>query len=115
MFIGRTDVEGETPVLWPPHVKSWLTGKDPDAGKDWGQKEKGMTEDEMVGWGRDRLDKQGFRKRDTVKEWETRQKNSEKSEDRGPTPLQGEGAETESKPAYYTLSCEWKNMWGVKL
>ena len=50
VFIGRTDVEAETPILWPPHVKSWLTGKDPDARKDWGQEEKGMTEDEMVGW-----------------------------------------------------------------
>ena len=50
MFIGRTDVEGETPILWPPHAKSWLIGKDPDAGRDWGQEEKGMTEDEMAGW-----------------------------------------------------------------
>ena len=50
VFIGRTDAEAETPVLWPPHVKSWLTGKDPDAGRDWGQEEKGMTEDEIVGW-----------------------------------------------------------------
>ena len=50
IFIGRTDVEAETPVLWPPDVKSWLIWKDPDAGKDWGQEEKGMTEDEMVGW-----------------------------------------------------------------
>ena len=50
MFIGRTDAEAETPVLWPPHVKSCLTGKDPDAGRDWGQEEKGMTEDEMAGW-----------------------------------------------------------------
>ena len=50
VFIGRTDVEAETPVIWPPHVKSWLIGKDPDAGKDWGQKDKGTTEDEMVGW-----------------------------------------------------------------
>ena len=50
VFIGRTDVEAETPVLWPPHAKSWLSGKDPDAEKDWGQEEKGMTEDEMVGW-----------------------------------------------------------------
>ena len=50
VFIGRTDVEAKTPILWPPYVKSWLTGKDPDAGKDWGQKEKGMIEDEMVGW-----------------------------------------------------------------
>ena len=48
-FIGRTDVEAETPILWPPHSKSWLMRKDPDAGKDWGQ-EKGMIEDEMVGW-----------------------------------------------------------------
>ena len=49
VFIGRTDAEGETPILWPPDVKSWLIGKDPDAGKDWGQEEKRMTEDEMVG------------------------------------------------------------------
>ena len=46
----RTDVEAETPILWPPVVKSWLIGKDPDAGKDWGQEEKGTAEDEMVGW-----------------------------------------------------------------
>ena len=50
VFIGRTDVEVETPKLWPLDVKSWLIGKDPDAGKYWGQEEKGMTEDEMVGW-----------------------------------------------------------------
>ena len=49
IFIGRSDVEAEAPILWPPVVKSWLIGKDPDAGKDWGQ-EKGMTEDEMGGW-----------------------------------------------------------------
>ena len=49
VFIGRTDAEAETPVLWPPHVKSLLIGKDSDAGRDWGQEEKGMTEDEMVG------------------------------------------------------------------
>ena len=49
VFTGRTDVEAETPILWPPDAKSWLTGKDPDAGKDWGQEEKGTTEDEMVG------------------------------------------------------------------
>ena len=47
---GRTNVEAETPILWPPDAKSWLIGKDPDAGKDWGQEEKGTTEDEMVGW-----------------------------------------------------------------
>ena len=50
VFIGRTDVKAETPILWPPHVKSWLIWKDPDARKDWGQEEKGTTEDEMVGW-----------------------------------------------------------------
>ena len=50
IFIGRTDTEAETPILWPPDVKNWLIGKDPDAGKDWRQEEKGMTEDEMVGW-----------------------------------------------------------------
>ena len=50
MFIGRTDAEAETPILWPPHAKSCLTGKDPDAGRDWGQEEKETTEDEMVGW-----------------------------------------------------------------
>ena len=50
MFIRRTDAEAETPILWPPHAKSRLLEKDPDAGKDWGQEEKGMTEDEMVGW-----------------------------------------------------------------
>ena len=50
VFIGRTDVEAETPVLWPPDAKNWLIWKDPDAGKDWGQEEKGMTEDKMVGW-----------------------------------------------------------------
>ena len=50
MFIGRTDVEAETPILWPPDAKSRLIGKDPDAGKDRRQEEKGMTEDEMVGW-----------------------------------------------------------------
>ena len=50
IFIERTGAETEAPVLWPPDVKTWLTGKDPDAGKDWGRREKGMTEDEMVGW-----------------------------------------------------------------
>ena len=50
IFIGRTDVEAETPILWPPDAKNWLVWKDPDAGKDWRQEEKGMTEDEMVGW-----------------------------------------------------------------
>ena len=52
IFTGRTDAEAEAPILWPPDVKNWLLGKDPDAGKDWRQDEKGMTEDEMVGWHR---------------------------------------------------------------
>ena len=59
IFIGRTDTEAETPILWPPDAKSWHFGKDPDAGKDWGQEEKGMTEDEMAGW-HHRLDRHGF-------------------------------------------------------
>ena len=49
-FFGRSDAKAETPVLWPPHVKNWLIGKDSDAGRDWGQEEKGTTEDEMAGW-----------------------------------------------------------------
>ena len=59
VFIGRTDVEAGTPILWPPDAKSWLIWKDPDAGKDWGQEEKGTTEDEMVGW-HHRLNGHGF-------------------------------------------------------
>ena len=59
VFIGRTDAEAETPILWPPDTKSWLIGKDPDAGKDWGQEEKGTTEDEMAGW-HHRLDGHAF-------------------------------------------------------
>ena len=50
IFIGRTDVEAETPILWPHVVKNWLIWKDPDAGKDWRWEEKGTTEDEMIGW-----------------------------------------------------------------
>ena len=49
-FFGKTDAEPETPVLWPPDVKSQLIGEDPDVGRDWGQEEKGTTEDEMAGW-----------------------------------------------------------------
>ena len=49
-FFGRKDAKAKTPVLWPPHAKSWLIGKDSDAGRDWGQEEKGTTEDEMAGW-----------------------------------------------------------------
>ena len=59
IFIRRTDAEAETPILWLPDVNNWLIGKDPDAGKDWGQEEKGMTEDEMVGW-HHRLNGHGF-------------------------------------------------------
>ena len=50
ILIVRTDAEAEAPILWPPHAKSWLIGKDPDAGKDWRQEEKGTTEGEMIGW-----------------------------------------------------------------
>ena len=50
LFIRRTDTEAKAPKLWPPDVKNWLIGRDPDAGKDWRQEEKGMTEDEMAGW-----------------------------------------------------------------
>ena len=56
VFIGSTDVEAETPILWPPDAKSWLIWKDTDAGKDWGQEEKGTTEDEMVGGITDSMD-----------------------------------------------------------
>ena len=49
-YFGKTDAKAETPILWPPHAKSWLIWKDPDTEKDWGQEEKGMTEDEMVRW-----------------------------------------------------------------
>ena len=59
VFTGRTDAEAETPILWPPHAKSWLIRKDPDAGRDWGQEEKGTTEDEMAGW-HHQLDGRGF-------------------------------------------------------
>ena len=59
VFTGRTDVEAEAPILWPPDAKSWLIRKDPDAGQDWGQEEKGTTEDEMVGW-HHRLNGHGF-------------------------------------------------------
>ena len=59
VFTGRTDVEAETPIVWPPDVKCWLILKDPDARRDWRQEEKGMTEDEMVGW-HHRLNGRGF-------------------------------------------------------
>ena len=55
IFIGKTDAKAETSILWPPNAKNWLSGKDPDAGKDWDQ-EKGMTEDEMIGWHHNAMD-----------------------------------------------------------
>ena len=58
-FFGRNDAKAESPVLWPPHAKSWPIGKDSDAGRDWGQEEKGTTEDEMAGW-HHRLDEHEF-------------------------------------------------------
>ena len=59
VFFGRNDAKAEIPILWTPHVKSWLIGKDSDAGRDWGQEEKGTTEDEMAGW-HHRLDGRKF-------------------------------------------------------
>ena len=59
VFFGRNDAKAETPVLWPPHAKSCLIGKDSDAGRDWGQEERGMTENEMAGW-HHQLDGHGF-------------------------------------------------------
>ena len=59
VFTGWTDIEAETPILWPPDAKRWLSWKDPDAGKDWGQEEKGMMENDMVGW-HHRLNGHGF-------------------------------------------------------
>ena len=59
VFIGRTDAKAESPILWPPHAKSSLIGKDPNTGRDWGQEDKGTTEDEMAGW-HHRLDGREF-------------------------------------------------------
>ena len=59
IFIGSNDAEADTPILWPPDAKNWLIGKDPDAGKDWRREEKGITEDEMIGW-QHRLDGHEF-------------------------------------------------------
>ena len=59
VFIGRNGAKAKTPILWPPHAKSCLIGKDPDVGRDWGQEEKGTTEDEMAGW-HHRLNGHGF-------------------------------------------------------
>ena len=128
IFIGRTDAEAETPILWPPDAKDWLTGKYLDVGKDWRQKEKEMTKDEMVGW-HHRLDGHEFEQFPGVGDGQgslaccspwghkkldmTEQVNwtieiyftsihlqiSEKSEDQGTNTTPGEGAETESNPA----------------
>ena len=68
IFIGRTDVEAEDPILLPPYVKSWLIGKDPDSVKDWGQEEKQVTKDEMVGCITDSMDMSFSKLRDIVKE-----------------------------------------------
>ena len=69
IFIGRTDAKAETPILWPPDAKNWLIGKDPDAGKDWRREEKGMTEDEMVGWNH-RLNGHEFEKTQGIGDWQ---------------------------------------------
>ena len=70
IFIGRTDAEAEAPILWPPDARNWLTGKDPDAGKDWRQEEKGTTEDEMVGDTTYSMDVSLSKPQKMVKEWE---------------------------------------------
>ena len=70
IVMGRTDAEAETPILWPPDGKSWLTEKDPDAGKDWRQEEKGPAEDEMVGWHHQSMDMSLSRLREMVKDRE---------------------------------------------
>ena len=71
VFIGRTDAKAETPILWPPHAKSWLIGEGPDAGRDSGQEEKGTTEDEMAGW-HHRLEEHEFEwTPELVMNWET--------------------------------------------
>ena len=70
IFIGRTDAEAEVPTLWPPDAKSRLTGKDLDAGKDWEQEEKGVTEDEMDGWHHRLMDMSLNKLWETVKDWE---------------------------------------------
>ena len=72
VFIGRTDVEAETPILWPPDAKSWLIWKNPDAGKDWRQEEKGTTEDEMVGCITDSMDMSLGKLRELVMDREAR-------------------------------------------
>ena len=72
VFIGRTHAKAETPILWPPHVKSWLIGKDSDAGRDLGQEEKGTTEDEMAGWHHRPMDMSLSKLRELVMDREAR-------------------------------------------
>ena len=71
ILIGRTDADAEASILWPPGAKSWFTGKDPDAGRDWGQEEKGATEDEMVGWHHQLMDMSLSKLQEMVKDRET--------------------------------------------
>ena len=71
VFIGRTDAKAETLILWPPHVKCWVFGKDSDAGRDWEQEEKGTTEDEMAGWHTDSMDMNLSKLRELVMDRET--------------------------------------------
>ena len=71
IFIGKTDAKAETPILWPPNGKNWLIWKDPDAGKDWRQKEKGTIEDEMVGWITESMDMSLSRLRELLMDRET--------------------------------------------
>ena len=71
MFFGRTDAKGEAPILWPPYAKSWLIGKDPDAEKDWGQEEKGMTEGKLVDGITDSMDMSLSKLQEIVKDRET--------------------------------------------
>ena len=70
--MGKTDAEAEVPILWPPDVKRWLIRKDPDAGKDWGQEEKAVTEDEMVGWHIDSMDMSLSKFQEMVKDRENK-------------------------------------------
>ena len=70
IFIGRTDAEAEAPILWPPDVKSWLTGKDPDAGKGWAQEENGVTEDKVVWWPHHSMDMNLSKLQETMKDRE---------------------------------------------
>ena len=111
IFIGRTDVEAETWILWPPDGKKWLIGKDPDTGKDWMWEEKGMTEDELVELPRP-AQQAWF-----LKVWysEIMRNETQEFREKQGSGDQGEGAEIKPNQLYYTFSCEWKNMQGVKL